>query len=266
MQKMSKAGLGLAVSALALMVSFSPAKAEDSAQTKSLQAQINALQAQLDQVKVQQQQQAIAAATKPAATDSNGKVISTGGGVKVTVGGFIEAASIERSKNEVTDVASNWNTAIPFNNAVTGHETEFRGSARQSRITLLAEANADPETKIAAYGEADFLGAGTTANSTESNSYNPRMRVGYGTVDLVDSGWHFLAGQQWSLLTTNKVGITPRQENSPLTIDAQYVPGFNWTRNPQLRIVKDLWKARKPALVASQFPGRSTKPTLVFRP
>jgi hypothetical protein len=41
------------------------------------------------------------------------------------------------------------------------------------------------------------------------------------------------------LLTTNKVGINPRQENIPLTIDAQYVPGFNWTRNPQVRVVKD---------------------------
>ena len=60
------------------------------------------------------------------------------------------------------------------------------------------------------------------------------------TLDQADSGWHFLAGQEWSLLTTNKVGINPRQENIPLTIDAQYVPGFNWTRNPQVRLVKDL--------------------------
>ena len=54
-----------------------------------------------------------------------------------------------------------------------------------------------------------------------------------------DCGIHFLAGQEWSLLTTDKVGIIPRQENIPLTIDAQYVPGFNWTRNPQIRIAKD---------------------------
>lgn len=29
----------------------------------------------------------------------------------------------------------------------------------------------------------------------------------------------------------------------PLTIDAQYVAGFNWTRNPQLRVVEDFSKA-----------------------
>jgi hypothetical protein len=34
----------------------------------------------------------------------------------------------------------------------------------------------------------------------------------------------------------------PRQENVPLTIDAQYVVGFNWTRQPGFRIVKDFDK------------------------
>ena len=33
--------------------------------------------------------------------------------------------------------------------------------------------------------------------------------------------------------------ITPRKENIPLTIDANYIVGFNFTRNWQLRFVKD---------------------------
>ncbi len=36
-----------------------------------------------------------------------------------------------------------------------------------------------------------------------------------------------------------KIGLVPRQENVPLTIDAQYVVGFNWERQAQLRVVKD---------------------------
>ena len=36
-----------------------------------------------------------------------------------------------------------------------------------------------------------------------------------------------------------RLGIVPRQENVPLTIDAQYVVGFNWERQAQLRVVKD---------------------------
>jgi hypothetical protein len=48
-----------------------------------------------------------------------------------------------------------------------------------------------------------------------------------------------LAGQTWSLITLDGVGITPRTEVTPLTIDAQYVPGFTWARQTQFRIVKD---------------------------
>jgi hypothetical protein len=34
-------------------------------------------------------------------------------------------------------------------------------------------------------------------------------------------------------------GLVPRQENVPLTIDAQYVVGFDWARQAALRVVKD---------------------------
>ena len=67
-------------------------------------------------------------------------------------------------------------------------------------------------------------------------AHAPRL---YFTYDNTEWGFHFLAGQAWSLLTQNKVGITPRQENIPLTIDANYVVGFDYTRNWQLRVVKD---------------------------
>ena len=36
----------------------------------------------------------------------------------------------------------------------------------------------------------------------------------------------------------SKAGMAGRSEDTPLTIDAQYVPGFVWTRNVGLRIVK----------------------------
>jgi hypothetical protein len=56
-----------------------------------------------------------------------------------------------------------------------------------------------------------------------------------------NENWHskFLAGQAWSMLTANRLGILPGTENVPLTIDAQYVVGFNWARQPQLRFVQD---------------------------
>ena len=161
------------------------------------------------------------------------------GGVSVTLGGFIEAAGIFRTRNEVADIASNFNTAIPFPNSPLYHENEFRGSSRQSRISLLAEGNVSPTQKLAAYFETDFLGGSPTANQVESSSYNLRLRHAYGTYDNTDLGLHILGGQSWSLLTQQQVGITPRRENIPLTIDAQYVVGFNWARQPQIRVVKD---------------------------
>jgi hypothetical protein len=37
-----------------------------------------------------------------------------------------------------------------------------------------------------------------------------------------------------------KSDMTPGQENIPLTIDGQYVPGFTWLRNPEFRVVQHL--------------------------
>ena len=162
------------------------------------------------------------------------------GAVQVTLGGFIESAAIVRSRNEVADVASNFNTGIPESISPLAHENEFRQSARQSRLALLIQGDVDENQKLAAYFETDFLGAAGTANSNESNSYNLRIRQAYATYDNKDWGFHFLGGQSWSMLTLFKTGIVPRQEDVPYTIEAQYVVGFDWARQAQVRLVKSL--------------------------
>ena len=93
---------------------------------------------------------------------------------------------------------------------------------------------------MTAYWENDWLGAGVTANSRESNSYNLRMRQAWLFYDNDNYHFNVLAGQAWSMLTANKLGILPGTENAPLTIDAQYAVGFNWARQPQLRFVQDM--------------------------
>ncbi len=180
------------------------------------------------------------------------------GGVNVKLGGYIEAAGIYRTRNQVSDVGSDFNQGILFNSDPKAHENETRFSARQSRLSLLATGDVSPATHLAAYYEMDFLSAGTTSNSRESNSYTPRSRHLYATLDKDDWGFHLLAGQNWSLMTTNIVGIIPRQEQIPLTIDAQYVEGFNWLRVPQFRVVEDfgrvVWlgvSAESPQMVTS---------------
>jgi flagellar motor protein MotB len=211
-------------------------EAVQQAQQQSQQAQQQVQQARQQ---VQQSQEAMKQAqeqAKSAVTLDDSGALNLGG-IKFRPGGYIEAAGIYRTRNEVADVNTDFG-GIPFKNQVTAHEPEFRGSARQSRISLLVNGDVDTQTHLGAYIESDFLGSGTTSNSRESNSYVPRLRQAYATVDLDRLGLHVLAGQSWSLLTTDTVGITPRSEQIPFTIDAQYVPGFNWTRNPQARIVK----------------------------
>src|SRR5271167_318377 len=158
--------------------------------------------------------------------------------VKLTWGGFLAAETVYRQHNTVSDMGTPFN-AIPYPFSPLFGENEFRGTARQSRLSLLAEGVLDPVQKLSGYYEMDFLGVGVTSNYNQSNSWAPRLRHAYVTYDNTEWGLHFLGGQAWSLLTQNKVGITPRQENIPLTIDAAYVAGFDFTRNWQLRVVKD---------------------------
>jgi hypothetical protein len=232
---------------------------------KQYQTQIQSLQKQLDDLKAAQ------AAPKPAPAPAPGLAVPPpGGGLPPPVPGgpgappppttaaaaakrggifgtgidvslantFIEGASIFRTRNETADISSSFNTGIPMPNNPNYHISEFRESAHQSRFALLAQGRVDEDTKLAGYFETDFQSAGTTSNSVESNSYTLRLRLAYATLDKQDWGTYFLGGQSWSLLTMFKEGMTPRQENIPLTIDGQYVPGFTWLRNPEFRVVQ----------------------------
>jgi hypothetical protein len=164
-----------------------------------------------------------------------------GTGIDVSMANtFIEAASIFRTRNETADIASNFNTGIPMPNNPNYHLSEFRESAHQSRLALQALGSVDEDTKLTGYFETDFQSAGVTANSVQSNSYGLRLRQAYAELDKQDWGTYFLGGQIWSFLTMFKEDMTPGQELIPLTIDAQYVPGFTWLRNPEFRVVQHL--------------------------
>jgi hypothetical protein len=157
-------------------------------------------------------------------------------GVTLTPGGFIEAAAIYRTHNENGDVTSTFGN-IPFSGSANSFLSEFRGTARQSRITLLAQGKVH-DWDVRGYYEADFLGAAPTANEIESSSFNPRQRQLWGQVQFKD-GLSVLGGQSWSLITTDRKGLAPLQEMIPLTIDSQYVVGYNWARQWGVRVTKN---------------------------
>jgi hypothetical protein len=218
------------IAALKAQIAALQAKVTSLEERENAQSDINVSTAQA--VEATQKQVAVAA-TKPVSAD---KIAYKG--VNITLGGFLEAASIFRSRNEGADIASNY-SAIPFKNASTANTHETRLSERQSRFSLLAEGDVSDNIHAAGYYEADFLGGAQTANQNESNSFNPRTRNVYLTIDWKAQGLHLLAGQNWSLLTLNSKGIIPRSELTPPQIDAQYIPGFAWARQAQIRLVKD---------------------------
>jgi len=225
------------------------AKADDSnaelaAEIHALKMQLRHLEAKVDKHSVQIHQVQVKASTyqanaaapyePPAAWDKKFHLA----GITITPGGFLAAEGVFRSRTTQGDFSPAFGSLPEYNNPL-AHTNELRGTARQSRFSLLVQGNYNPDTLISGYGEFDFLGAGVTPNSNESNSYQPRVRHLYLTVDWMGEGFHLLAGQTWSLVTMNQKGITPRNEDIPLTIDAQYVSGFTWARQPQLRLTKN---------------------------
>jgi hypothetical protein len=160
------------------------------------------------------------------------------GALTVTLGGFAAAEGIYRSRNEASSIDTSFG-GIPLPNSPNNHTGEYRETAQQSRFSLLTEGQLDDAQKLTGFLETDFLSAGSSSNSNESNSYTLRVRQFWGNYDNTDLGLHVLGGQGWSLATMYKTGLVPRQENVPLAIDAQYVVGFNWARQAEIRVVKD---------------------------
>jgi hypothetical protein len=158
-------------------------------------------------------------------------------GITITPGGFLAAETVWRQHGLAADVNTPFNS-ITFPGASQSHMSEFYGSGRQSRIAMLGEGKIN-SAKLSGYYEADFLSAGVTSNSNQSNSYSLRQRQIWGQAALND-GWSFTGGQMWSLVTETKKGVDNRSEALPMTIDAQYTAGFSWARQFGFRVAKSL--------------------------
>ena len=215
---------------------------------KALQEQVTALQKQLTAMQAKENAKTevvapAAAAPAPAAvatTESSAGKKEILPGVTLKFGGYLTADGVYRSHNQGTGSSSSLNTGIPYDNAAGANQDEFHLTSNATRLSVLAEGNVDKDMKIAGYLEGDFMGGSTsTVASVESNSYTPRLRHAYATVDRNDWGVHFLAGQTWSLASLYKNGLTPRTEVGPIGIDSVGAPGYVYTRAPQVRIVKD---------------------------
>src|SRR3989442_8894739 len=244
--------IGMAVLAVALAIGAAQAAVEDVLLEKGIITKEDWLKIKADKEKAKEEAKEQAKEQKEQAveiiprkeTPTTGELIAGRGFEKIRYkdvylapGGFVEATTIWRAQNQNADVGSTYGN-IPLSGSTNSKMSEFRGTARQSRLSLLAESQPMGLQKLSGYVEADFLGVGVTSNEQESNSWAPRLRQFWVTADF-SSRTSLTVGQAWSLLTTHRQGLMPRSEFIPYTIDAQYVVGYNWARQFQVRFTQD---------------------------
>jgi hypothetical protein len=154
-------------------------------------------------------------------------------GVTIMPVAFFAFENVWRQRSLNSDVNTPFNS-IPFMGANQAHVTELNFSGRQSRVGGLFTGDAG-SIRLAGYVEADFLGAGTTSNDNQSNSFVLRQRQIWGQA-ATQSGFTVTGGQMWSLVTEDGKSTDNRTEKLPNSIDAQYTVGFSWARQPALRV------------------------------
>jgi hypothetical protein len=237
-------GAAAGISLIAGMNATAQAQSVDKIQHQldALQAQVKELKAEAQKVKISEvvrQQAAYPPASGPYSPPLFADKALHLGPVTLTPGGFIEGAFVWRQHSQQADIASQWG-ALPLRNNPLYYMTESRFSGRQTRPSLLMQANVNPDLVVSAYLEFDFLGAAETSNGVESNSYDPRIRNMYVSLDWKEEGAHVLAGEAWTLLMLQGKGLDPRNVVTAPFIDADFIPGQVWERGAQARFWKDL--------------------------
>jgi hypothetical protein len=150
--------------------------------------------------------------------------------------GFIDATFFARSTNLGSGIGTNFG-GLPFNTSASDHLSETNFSAQNSRIGFRVDSNF-MGAKVLGYLEADFLFNNNSASyQVTSNSAGFRLRNYF--VDVQKGKFEVLGGQDWSMLTPNRKGISPIPGDIFYTQneDTNYQVGVIWARQPQFRFL-----------------------------
>lgn len=149
--------------------------------------------------------------------------------------GFMDFTGVYRNEATGSAIGSSFNS-VPYSNGSTGQLSETKFSAQNSRLGLRVDSKVN-DTTVLGYVETDFLGNAPSNLGVVSNAATLRMRVYF--ADLKMGQWEFLAGQDWSMLTPNRRGISPMPSDVFYTndMDTNYQLGLTWARQPQVRVV-----------------------------
>ena len=149
--------------------------------------------------------------------------------------GFVDATFFARSTNAGTGIGTNFAT-IPYNNSAAGRISETNFSLQNSRLGFRVDSNF-LGARVLGYFETDFLGNNAANSFVTSNSNTLRMRNVF--VDVQKGGFEFLGGQDWSLFTPNRKGLSPLPSDIFYTqnTDTNYNVGLWWARQAQFRFI-----------------------------
>jgi hypothetical protein len=149
--------------------------------------------------------------------------------------GFMDFTSIFRSTNS-GGIGTGFG-GIPYatTTSAPGNLSELRFSNQNSRIGLKMDSEV-MGAKVRGYVEADFLGITAENLDQESNSDSLRMRLYW--VDIQKDKFEILAGQSWTLLTPNRVGVSPNPSDIFYSqdMDTNYQVGLTWARQAGIRV------------------------------
>src|SRR3954453_18065461 len=148
--------------------------------------------------------------------------------------GFVDFTWFGRSTNVGSGIGTNFG-GIPYNNNVSNHISENNFSTQNSRIGFRVDSTV-AGAKVLGYFEADFLGNQPANVFVTSNSDTFRMRNVF--VDLQKDKWEILGGQDWSMFTPNRKGLSPLPSDIFYTqnMDTNYQAGLVWSRQSQFRL------------------------------
>jgi hypothetical protein len=157
------------------------------------------------------------------------------GSAKITPGGYVDLTTIYRTTDSGNGLTTS-DATIPLNNTQAGGLSETRLTAQGTRFSLRIDENVG-KTAVVAYGEADFNGYQPYNLEISNNPDTFRLRHFF--VQLRRDKWDFLAGQDWTFLTTNRVGLSPLPSDIYTTVnpDLNYQVGITYARQAQFRAV-----------------------------
>lgn len=159
------------------------------------------------------------------------------GAAEFTPGGWADITGIFRSSDTGSGTGTSFGS-IPFNNQLPQAAlTEFRTTAQTSRLSMKVDANVTDSTTVTGYVESDFNGFQPPNAYTSTNSSTFRLRLAF--ADVRHGKWEVLGGQSWSLLTPNRVGLSPMPSDvfTGYRLDTNYFAGLAYSRQAGFRVV-----------------------------